>query len=149
MTQHVPIHRHQREIKYGDYTVRFVDLGNGIIEFGQVQDMRQVIEAEESCGETRASAEQAWRATVRANENQDLLYMRVHTRLEVRGLLGHTHRSHVWPIEKRLFDFAKAVDFDYRVWGSSEVGDEDETDAARFLLELAFQQHKAAFQGRL
>ena len=126
------LHPTQGSLTHGSHWVRFVDLDNRVIEFGRVSLREEVAAAELEAGATVEEMAMTLEDVCLGIEN-GYLYGRAHSRHNVEGELGTTHKAHVWAIEERLFDMAKAVDFKI----------EDLDEAGRVLLNLAFQQMKA------
>lgn len=126
---HRGLHEHQASITYGSHWVRFVDLDAQVIEFGRVLTQTD-LDAFAAGGETER--ESIRRVTDDLSRNNEMVLSVRHSRLSTDDL-GYAHRSHLWPIEPRLFDAAVAVDFDYRKFD----------EVARFLLNLAFASMKA------
>lgn len=112
----------QRDLTFGSYWVRFVDVGARIVEFGHVLELDDIPMDDED-GESIETQ----RAEMTANTERGYLYS------DCWSILGYgrgdTHRFNAWPIEQRLFDMAKAVDW--------KIDDLDET--GKVLLEIAYR----------
>jgi len=132
---HRGLHEHQADITYGSHWVRFVDLDLGIIQFGRVLTLTDAASLTPMVW-TRKAAVQASVDTL--SVKHDMVLSARSDRLSPDSELGYTHRSHLWPVEGRLFWIAAAVDFDHRRF--DEVG--------RFLLDVAFRQMRAHVIGR-
>lgn len=134
---HRGLHEHQADITYGSHWVRFVDLDAAVIEFGRVLTLAEVAAQVEGDGrdEDRASVQ---RVTDRMAVERDLIFAERHDRFLPHGNLGYVYRSHIWPVEDRLFQLASEVEFDYRKLG----------DTGRFLLDVAFRQMRAHVVGK-
>lgn len=117
----------QKAITYGDYWVRFYDVGARIIDFGKVMTEAEFVEGEMAFGadpdEIAAELQQ-----VKARHDAGYLYGVAHSILGVDGELGSTHRANVWPIEERLFTAAQTVD-----WKVDQLSPD-----GKLLLEIAY-----------
>lgn len=147
------LHIAQSNITYGDHWVRFVDLNAQppIVEFGRVltptEIARQLMDDGTEWAEVRDFI-----TMVESRLTQDgLLYGTAASLLEPRQTLGETHKAHVWPIEDRLYTWAMVRGWDITSESVSLVVDPDtviDTDAARFLLEVAFRSMEAHVLGQ-
>lgn len=129
----------QANLSFGDCWVQFHDLDRRHIIFGRILTLEEVALGEllGDYGDLREDVEWETVVTVieqtKANLDNGLMYGWAHDRFNIEGELGHTHKAHVWPIEDRLFEWAKAVDFEINRLDS----------AGRFLLELSFRSMRA------
>lgn len=135
--------REQQALTFGSYWVQFHDIPNRHIVFGRVPTCEEIaldmlrgpggeVSPDADWGQVAQACEDAER-----NMNEGFLYGWAHDRFNPAGELGVTHKAHVWPIEKRLFDAATFVQF--------EIANLNET--GRFLLDLAFRQMRAHVLG--
>lgn len=99
------LHPAQWALGYGCYWVRFVDIANGIIEFGRVTHPHETVELEMSTGSAKRDALQSARDNERRLANHVLTGI-AYSPLNPDGEWGHTHKAHVWPIEEALFNAA-------------------------------------------
>ena len=135
--------REQQALTFGSHWVQFHDIPTRHIVFGRVWTAEEVAlgELRGRDGEVREDVQ--WPEVVtsvdRITEGQEegFLYGMAHDRFNPDGELGFTHKAHVWPIEKRLFDAATFVQFE--ITNLNETG--------RFLLDLAFRQMRAHVLG--
>lgn len=136
--QHRGLHPLQLGVGHGDHWVRFVDLDAHVIEFGRCWTLDEVRDDERASGFGARATDRMVKSVESSLANQDLLYGSKFSRLDPSGYVGHMHRSHVWPIEERLFNMAMGVDFDYRKFD----------EVPRFLLDVAFKSMRAHVVGR-
>lgn len=131
------LHAAQAALTYGDHWVQFADLDNRQILFGRVFTQGEVAKSELDSGASIAET-----ATVLTDTDGALrggyLYGRAHDRFNSDGELGTTHKAHVWPIEERLYLWARDVDWEI----------ERLDPAGRLLLDIAFRSMRAHVVGR-
>lgn len=117
----------QRAITYGDYWVRFYDIGARIVDFGHVMTEAEYVEQETEEG-TDPDEIALNLQRLQARHDAGYLYGRAHSILNVTGEWGTTHRSNVWPIEERLYAAAQTVD-----WKIDQLSPD-----GKLLLEIAY-----------
>lgn len=122
----------QLDITYGSYWVRFVDLDAAHIEFGRVLTLTEVVQFSEST-EKNIDVTTLQAVTDRLASERDLVLSERYDRFHPAGQMGYAHRSHLWPIEERLYSMALGCDYDYRLLN----------EAGRFLLDFAFKSMRA------
>lgn len=116
------LHPEQLRLTLDDCWVEFVDPGARIIVFGRVHTVEEIRQ-----GEDPDEVDSIITSTLTDLED-GLMYGRAHSRIDVGGELGYTHKANAWPIERRLFLMAQSVDFDV-----------DELDAAgKMLMQIAY-----------
>lgn len=117
---------HQRDLTFGSYWVRFYDVTERIIEFGRVFTLDEIpFEPEDGY------PVEVQRQEMIENTERGYLYSEANSILGTEN--GDTHRYNAWPIEQRLFDMAKAVDW--------KIDDLDDT--GKLLLEIAYAGFRA------
>jgi hypothetical protein len=127
----------QQTLTWGDHWVQFHDIENGGLVWGQVMTREDIARGE-------LASDATWDEVVRAVDKitdgltSGYMYGRAHDRHNVEGDLGTTHKAHVWPIEERLFEAAREVDFDHR---------KIEDLAMRLLLDVAFRSMRVHVMG--
>ena len=112
------LHPVQRDLTWGSYWVRFVDVRARIVEFGRVL--------------THEEAAERWGEEPGLDENMERGYLYSEAHSLMGSDIGDTHRWNAWPIEERLFEAAKAVD-----WQIDRLD-----EAMKLLLEIAFRQRR-------
>lgn len=126
------LHPVQAALTYGDHWVQFYDLDKRIIIFGRVVPLEEVALNELHDGADWDST-LATVMTFDGNLSNGMMYAESFSIEEVVGSYGNTHKAHAWPIEERLFDMAKEVEWDITKFD----------DTARVLLNIAFAGMKA------
>lgn len=130
---HAGLAKAQADLTWGDHWVQFHDVNAAHIIWGKVSTREEV-----ALGELLSRSDWdevvATVARTEASLEQGFMYGRAYDRYGPEGELGTTHKAHVWPIEERLFDAAKAAGWDHR---------NIEDEAMRFLLDLAYRQMRA------
>ncbi len=134
--EHRGLHEHQAAITYGSHWVRFVDVDTALIQFGRVLPLAEIAGLTDHIGLVRREAIE-YQVDALAVDKDLLLSVR-HDRILPEPDLGYVHRSHLWPIEARLFHIASDCEFDHRNFG----------DVGRFLLDVAFRGMRAHVVGR-
>lgn len=129
--EHRGLHEHQADITYGSHWVRFIDLDLGVIQFGKVLTLNEASALHPGLGLVRRQAIET--GVDRLAIERDMVLSIRHDRLSPEPDLGYAHRSHLWPIEERLYQMAMGVDFDHRNF----------TEVPRFLLDVAFRGMRA------
>lgn len=117
----------QKAITYGDYWVRFYDVGARVVDFAKVATEAEMAQAEMESG-TDPDEIAGLIAAVTARHDSGYLFGRAHSILSTEGEWGYTHRANVWPIEERLYTAAEMVD-----WKIDNLN-----PAGRLLLEIAY-----------
>lgn len=121
------LHPEQARLTYGDHWVEFVDVGARIVIFGRVHTLDEVRDSE------HPDYVDDIVATTETDLVDGMMYGRAYSRLEPFGELGYTHKANAWPIEGRLFDAAKAAEWDI------DALDE----AGKVLLQIAYAAWRA------
>lgn len=131
---HLGLHQSQRDLTFGDYWVRFVDLDAQpkIVEFGYIYSERTTICLAMSYADNYTQGADDYLA-IRDSLDNGYMYGRAFSLLGPDGEEGTTHKAHVWPIEERLFRMAEEVD-----WNIDRLD-----DTGRILLEMAFRGQRA------
>lgn len=124
---HEGLHLAQRDISYGDYWVRFVDLDNRVIEFGRVHTLEEIASNLMGTDDVTHEDAELHLATIETNLERGYMFGEAHSPLG--SETGLTHKAHVWPIEERLFNMAAEAD-----WHIDRL-----PDSGRILLTEAFE----------
>jgi len=102
----------QQGVTYGDCWARFDTPHNfGFIEFGHVET-----EAEFRASMVKypkAETDSEWES-IQTEHERGYLFSKAYSLMGPDGELGDTHRASMWPIDRALFDAARAVDWDYK-----------------------------------
>lgn len=96
------LHPVQRELTWGSYWVNFALLSDRIVVFGRVDPLPEADDVETLAENQRIEAEL----------ERGYMFGRAYSMMSPEGELGDTHRFSVWPIEARLFEMAKAAQWD-------------------------------------
>jgi hypothetical protein len=113
------LHPKQAAITWGDYWVRFYDVANRLIIFGCVETEAEVEEAESrgidqivDPGEREMERQGVIETmrTIRDSHQRGLMWGWAYSKID--HDLGSTHRFHMWPITKELYEAVREVQWD-------------------------------------
>lgn len=131
---HEGLHHAQAALTWGDYWVRFIDVGDQHYEFGWVFTPEQIARTALDRGST-------WEETVAlvgstaARLVEGFTHSMARSKYNPDGAEGEVHKGSVWPIEPRMYLAAEAVGFD-----PAQLD-----EAMTLLVAVAYQSQRAHF----
>jgi hypothetical protein len=125
----------QRSLKFGDYWVRFVNPSSDPpdVEFGHILTPTEIARNMFEDGVEWDDVKDFIESTTSKLDDHGLMWGTASTYRFPLHELGQTHKASVWPIEKRLFDWAVEARFNVNEMGTD----------AQMLLKVAYAQMRA------